>query len=183
MKTTKLIPLALAIVFISILSISCNQQKKEHGHDHADGGAHQHANDAKPGDLSFKDANLKAAFDQYELLRIALTETDFDKSKSSALILQTVVKKVEGNEKVLTSTQAIANAGTIDAQRLAFSDLTNSLTALIKGNLSSGELYLAHCPMALDNTGAYWITQVNEIKNPYFGDMMLKCGTVKETLN
>lgn len=183
MKTNNIKTLVLIFTFISAGLISCNTQKKEHGHDHAAGGAHQHTNDAKPGDLSFKDANLKAAFDQYELLRIALTETDFDKSKSSALILQTVVKKVEGNEKVLAATQAIANAGTIDAQRLAFSDLTNSLTALIKGNLSSGELYLAHCPMALDNTGAYWITQVNEIKNPYFGDMMLKCGTVKETLN
>ncbi|MEQ6120266.1 DUF3347 domain-containing protein [Reichenbachiella sp. MALMAid0571] len=183
MKINDFKTLVLVFTFLSVGLLSCNTQKKEHDHDHGDGQTHHHENDVKPDGLSFKDTNLEAAFDQYELLRIALTETNFNKSKSNALILQTVIEKVEGNETVLEATQAIANANDIDAQRLAFSDLTNGMTALIKGNLSSGELYLAHCPMALDNTGAYWITQVNEIKNPYFGDMMLKCGTVKETLN
>jgi Cu(I)/Ag(I) efflux system membrane fusion protein len=35
--------------------------------------------------------------------------------------------------------------------------------------------------MAFD-TGAYWISDSKEIRNPYFGDAMLTCGEVKKEL-
>ncbi|MBA4058359.1 MAG: hypothetical protein C0490_26815, partial [Marivirga sp.] len=50
------------------------------------------------------------------------------------------------------------------------------------GKLSMGILYLEYCPMANNNEGAYWLSNEKEIKNPYFGDKMLKCGSVKETI-
>lgn len=40
-------------------------------------------------------------------------------------------------------------------------------------------LFLAHCPMAFDNNGAHWIQQSKELKNPYYGAQMLKCGSIK----
>ena len=126
---------------------------------------------------------MKSAFEQYTLFRKALTDTDFDKAKSNALILLSMVEKVDGASKVTAATEIISKSANIDAQRMAFSDLSTELLALVKGNLSSGELYLAHCPMANDNAGANWITEVNEIKNQYFGDKMMKCGVIKETLN
>jgi hypothetical protein len=43
-------------------------------------------------------------------------------------------------------------------------------------------LYYQHCPMANNDKGGNWISQTSEIKNPYFGDKMLKCGETKETL-
>jgi membrane fusion protein, copper/silver efflux system len=30
--------------------------------------------------------------------------------------------------------------------------------------------------------GAYWLSEFEQIKNPYFGDMMLRCGEVREIL-
>jgi hypothetical protein len=36
--------------------------------------------------------------------------------------------------------------------------------------------------MVNNNQGAFWLSNEKEIKNPYFGDMMLKCGSIKETL-
>ncbi|PCJ81215.1 MAG: efflux transporter periplasmic adaptor subunit [Bacteroidetes bacterium] len=39
-------------------------------------------------------------------------------------------------------------------------------------------LFVQHCPMANDNTGGDWISDVNSISNPYFGSAMLKCGKV-----
>jgi len=48
--------------------------------------------------------------------------------------------------------------------------------------LESGELYVAHCPMALNDKGASWVSNSKEIRNPYFGESMLTCGSVKETL-
>jgi hypothetical protein len=37
--------------------------------------------------------------------------------------------------------------------------------------------------MAFNDQGAYWISDREEIRNPYFGDKMLTCGVVKEELN
>jgi hypothetical protein len=36
--------------------------------------------------------------------------------------------------------------------------------------------------MALNNSGAYWFNDSKEVRNPYFGDKMVKCGSVKEKL-
>jgi hypothetical protein len=46
----------------------------------------------------------------------------------------------------------------------------------------SGSLFVEYCPMANNNEGGFWLSNEKEIKNPYFGDMMLKCGSVKETI-
>jgi len=43
-------------------------------------------------------------------------------------------------------------------------------------------VYYQFCPMAIDNKGAYWLSEESDIKNPYFGDAMLTCGETKETL-
>jgi Cu(I)/Ag(I) efflux system membrane fusion protein len=36
--------------------------------------------------------------------------------------------------------------------------------------------------MASNDQGADWISREAEILNPYFGEKMLKCGTVKDTI-
>jgi Cu(I)/Ag(I) efflux system membrane fusion protein len=37
--------------------------------------------------------------------------------------------------------------------------------------------------MAKGNQGADWLSTEEQIRNPYFGDKMMKCGTVKLELN
>jgi hypothetical protein len=37
--------------------------------------------------------------------------------------------------------------------------------------------------MANNNKGALWLSEVKEIKNPYFGSKMLTCGSVKKQIN
>jgi membrane fusion protein, copper/silver efflux system len=44
-------------------------------------------------------------------------------------------------------------------------------------------IYVDYCPMALNDKGAYWLSEFKEIKNPYFGDTMLKCGEVKQIIS
>jgi hypothetical protein len=36
--------------------------------------------------------------------------------------------------------------------------------------------------MAMNNEGAYWLSTSEKIRNPYFGDQMLTCGSVKDEL-
>lgn len=191
MKINNIKPLILAMAIIFMGIVSCNQKEKSHGeeasgHSHSEGNNHDNDSNHKApnsDDISFKNENLKSTFDQYVLLRKALTDTDFEKAKSNANTLLSVVEKVDGADKVAAAAQIISKSANVDEQRTAFSDLSTELLALVKGNLSSGELYLAHCPMALNNAGANWITEVNEIKNPYFGNKMMKCGVIQETLN
>jgi len=72
----------------------------------------------------------------------------------------------------------------IEAQRRAFHSLSMALIATLEDMGSSEtKLYVQHCPMAFDNTGADWLSDSEKVVNPYFGDAMLHCGTVKETLN
>jgi hypothetical protein len=43
-------------------------------------------------------------------------------------------------------------------------------------------LYHDHCPMANDNKGAMWLSEMKEVKNPYFGGKMNECVTVPEVI-
>lgn len=43
-------------------------------------------------------------------------------------------------------------------------------------------IYVQHCPMADNNKGADWLSEENEIRNPYFGNSMLTCGEVTKEI-
>ena len=76
-----------------------------------------------------------------------------------------------------------ANAGKIEHQREHFVMLSKDVADLIKTFGNGGQtLYKDYCPMANDGKGAFWLSQENKVKNPYYGKSMLTCGSVKETL-
>lgn len=77
--------------------------------------------------------------------------------------------------------QAIAAATDIKSARTAFLSLSEELTSLIEhvGTTNGTPLYTAHCPMAFNNTGGSWIQDQETVSNPYYGSMMLRCGSVK----
>lgn len=74
------------------------------------------------------------------------------------------------------------NAGKIEHQREHFGMLSTDIYDLIKGFGTDKPLYKDYCPMAFDKKGAIWLSEVKEIKNPYFGSEMPKCGEIKEEL-
>ena len=73
----------------------------------------------------------------------------------------------------------------IEMRRSHFSIVSNKLTKALEvfGFIDGTEVYLQYCPMAFNDQGGYWLSDKKEIRNPYFGDMMLKCGEVKRTIN
>ena len=73
-----------------------------------------------------------------------------------------------------------ANAGKIDHQREHFALLSKDIADLIKTFGSSQKLYQDFCPMYDDGKGAIWISEIKEIKNPYFGSKMITCGSMKK---
>ena len=132
----------------------------------------------------FKDAKLGAAYEHYIHLKDALVASNADEAKKGAGELQKALKGVDDSTAALEAASKIAASSDLKEQRLVFSGLSNEMATLVKGGkLSIGALYLEFCPMANGNTGAYWLSNEKEIRNPYFGDRMLKCGGVKEVIN
>ena len=43
-------------------------------------------------------------------------------------------------------------------------------------------MYFEFCTMAFDDEEVFWVSETREIFSPYFGNKMLKCREVKETL-
>ena len=73
-----------------------------------------------------------------------------------------------------------AHATKIDQQREDFVLLSKDINDLIDIFPAGQKLYQDYCPMADGGKGAIWISETKDIKNPYFGSSMLKCGSVKK---
>lgn len=146
---------------------------------------------------SFKEQlfNLASA---YLTLKDALVATDNETSKSIANELLAALDKVdmtlvkenahnywmEQHSAIKGHTEKITTSNDIEEQRKQFDFLSQALIKAIKAfGIGEATLYVQHCPMANNNEGADWLSNVEEIRNPYFGDKMLKCGVVKTTID
>lgn len=67
-------------------------------------------------------------------------------------------------------------------QRVAFEDISKKVEVYLSGEIATGTIYKQYCPMAFQGKGAYWLSNSQEIRNPYFGDKMLKCGVVDKEI-
>ncbi len=80
--------------------------------------------------------------------------------------------------------QKISEMEDVEEQRRQFGFISEAMIYTIEAFGTEGEtLYVQYCPMAFDNEGADWLSLEEEIRNPYFGDKMMKCGSVKRTLS
>ncbi len=86
-------------------------------------------------------------------------------------------------QQVMLLQQAVqlAAATTLKDKRFVFKDMAKPLQQIISGTTTT-KLYVQHCPMAYNNKGAYWVSNVAEIKNPYYPKQMLDCGEVTDSL-
>lgn len=136
-------------------------------------------------------------FDAYVELKDAFVSSDAGKVKKEAADTQQALAKVDMKlvsgaahndwmnyqSEIGSSLKSISASGDIEEQRTEFSKLSGSLYKTIKAfGLSGKTAYYEFCPMAFDDKGAYWLSNEEKIRNPYFGDKMLTCGTVEETL-
>lgn len=67
-------------------------------------------------------------------------------------------------------------------KRLNFVFLSTVMVKSVKALGYNQTLYVDYCPMANRNKGAYWLSQLKEIQNPYLGQKMPNCGEIKKVL-
>lgn len=78
----------------------------------------------------------------------------------------------------------IVNEKDVEDQRNQFDFLSQAMINSIKAFGTDKKTYFVqYCPMAKGNQGADWISTEQQIRNPYFGDKMMKCGSVKLEIN
>ncbi len=82
-------------------------------------------------------------------------------------------------DALVKDAEAIAATKDIKHQREHFAGFSTNMAALAKTvKLSAEPIYEAYCPMKK----SYWLSSDKAIKNPYFGNAMLTCGKVTETI-
>jgi len=123
--------------------------------------------------------------ENYLEIKNALVQTDGESaSKAAAELIKSIGDNPEELlQKIRFDAQHIADTENTDHQRDHFNTLSDNIYQWVKATESNDQkLYRQYCPMAFDNQGAYWLSAEKEVNNPYFGDKMLHCGSVKEEL-
>lgn len=134
-------------------------------------------------DIKFNDEKKAAIFDGYLGIKDALVETNAAQAAENATKLQPLLANLDGCEDAAKFAGAIAKSTDVSVQRENFTNLSADLIALFKNtDIESGTVLVQHCPMANKGDGGDWLSKNKEVRNPYFGDKMLACGSVVEEL-
>ena len=141
---------------------------------------------------------LKAVFNDYIKLKDALVKDDSNNVMAESEKLLDNVSKVDmklltDNEthvnwtrlekEIKASATSISNTSDIKEQRDHFKHLSSDLINAVQLFGVNETVFVEFCPMADNDNGAYWLSKEEKILNPYFGDAMLSCGSVKQTID
>jgi len=159
---------------------------------------------AKPNPALKKDVpkafkqQLGAVLDKYLELKDAFVETDEAKAEARAEFILEELENVDMGllkgdahnswmkiqKPLKDNLKGIVQMKGIEMKRKHFSIVSDNLYKVLEafGNPDAQQLYYQYCPMAFDDEGAYWISNEKQIRNPYFGDKMLKCGETKKNV-
>jgi Cu(I)/Ag(I) efflux system membrane fusion protein len=195
--------LLFAAIAVSFLSNCSGSKKDAESANHENHEAHNKNDDdlttTEPQfqvDEKFQE-QLSSVFTSYIDLKDAFVSSDANKVQQEAsevteALAGVDMKLVSGSAHndwmnylapMQTSLGEIASSNDLESQRKAFSTLSDNLYKSVKAfGLGGKEAFHTYCPMAFDNEGAYWLSDNQTVRNPYFGQQMLTCGEVKEKL-
>ncbi len=143
-------------------------------------------------------SQLQTVYDAYIKLKDNLIKSDAELSKNNGSILHKALQNINIkllanneahtqwmmlNKTLKSSSNAIANSEDIKVQRKQFKILSEHFILAVQSFGINEISYQQYCPMADSDKGAYWLSKEKQVLNPYFGDMMLKCGEVKQVIN
>ena len=141
--------------------------------------------------------SIKTVVDHYLHIKNALVNDNGDEAANGAKAMFNALKAVD--KSLLTAEQKKLydgveddlkehaehigdNAGKIEHQREHFSMMSEDAYDLVKAFGGGRTLYHDHCPMANDKKGGMWLSEMQQVKNPYFGGKMNECVKVMEVI-
>lgn len=192
MKKVRVITQAVFISLIALTVMACGntsnskaEEQAESKNDIEQNVATADANEAsKPNDV----------FNEYLQLKDALVADDKDKTAAVAEKFASTLKNLETSkyteeqkatlneilETAIEHAEHIAKSA-IDHQREHFKELSTDMIDMVAITGTQTILYQQYCPMY--DEGSAWLSNKEEIRNPYYGASMLTCGSVQNTIN
>ena len=200
----KLILLAIAATFVFISCNSNSPKTEDHSMMNHNDSMHMQSNTMADENVKMVSATftkvdpavstfMKTLLQNYIEVKNALTNsneseaaaasakiTDGMKSFDKSLLSADQKKVYDDIESDLKEHADHIAKNKLDHQREHFSGMSNDVYDLVKAFGAGMTLYHDHCPMANENKGAMWLSESKEIRNPYYGDKMMTCGSVEE---
>lgn len=169
------------------------QTESHEGHDHSNG---EETSQREITQNNTKNSETAAILDAYFEIKNGLVADSKEKTAKGGNDLLAAISKfdtsklseeahkeyMEIEESAKEHAEHIVKSP-IDHQREHFEALSIDITDLVTLLGTDKVLYQDYCPMANNNKGALWLSEVKDIKNPYFGSKMLKCGSIKKQIN
>ena len=195
MKKVKTTTVIMLMAFVSLTAMSCKDSKKD---DVTSSEMHQGDMDTsnKMMDTNPQKSNSKQILADYMVLKDALVATDEAASAKAGKKLENTLEafKVDSysaaeQEELKEIIEVAAehaehiSRSDIAHQREHFQMLTKDITDMVKIIGTDNTLYQQYCPMYADDKGGAWLSMEKEIRNPYFGDLMMNCGEVQKEIN
>ena len=118
----------------------------------------------------------------YLAMQAALANDDFASAQAAA---RTMMSHTGHAGPLPDLLHLMLGAEDIEAlRRPLFDHLSQILIAAAKADPTAlpQDLLLMSCPMVYNEGGADWLQATEPLLNPYFGAMMLRCGSLKETI-
>jgi len=148
-------------------------------------------------DPSFQLQLLKA-LKAYILIKDALVASDASLAKKEASAFLIVLEKIDMGllkenaahlawmpllNALKKQAETFEVSTDLENQRKQFKPLSQSMSQAIQQFGVQEKVYLEFCPMADDYKGGHWLSLEKEIRNPYYGDAMLRCGEVQKVID
>ena len=197
MKNSKTIATILVISLINLTIISCKNAKKENAQDsivHSEMNHNKMDKSNNMMDANSQNSGAQKVLADYMSLKDALVATNKDAAAKAGKKLENTLKNFDVSS--YTSKQQkelkdiIADAkehaehigrSEMDHQREHFKVLSKDIIDMIAITGTENTLYQQFCHMY--DKGSAWLSLNKEIKNPYYGSKMLKCGKVQKEIN
>ncbi len=183
MKTTNNITTMLLLAVMGLSLFSCNTKSTNNSTENSQEPQAETIIETIEASVSGDQTNSILA--SYLKIKDALVNTDSNAtSEAAGELLSALGDSTEDLiGKIKAAADQIKSTNDVEQQRKYFDALSQNVYALVK-SASSNEnpVYKQYCPMAFNNTGAFWLSSEKEVLNPYFGDKMLRCGRVQETI-
>ncbi len=208
MKHLKVTTSVLALAFVGLTSMSCNEgQNKQHsedlhseksseeGHHHEEGMEHDEM-DASTGSMNSEAqvTDAKQVMADYMALKDALVATDKDAAAQAGKTMESALRGLDissyTDEQQKELKDIIADAAEhaehigkseMDHQREHFKTLSKDMIDMLAITGTDGKMYQMFCPMY--DGGSQWLSMEKEVKNPYYGSKMMSCGKMEKEIN
>lgn len=137
--------------------------------------------------------DFEKVLDPYLKMKNAFVDSNSDKISEYAKLTSLQMKMLQKEdlrkmekshlEKSIEMLDAIKDNKNLEDQRSHFIKLNENMVAIaINVDNLSQKIFVQKCPMANNNKGALWLSEEENIRNPYYGEVMMTCGSVIDTI-